>query len=94
MRTLFLLVGVVVALGCHTPPHVPHEECARGCAHLASLPDAKDPSKPCALSEPTPEGLPCASWCAWAGTEGRRHGVDPVCFERAATCEEADRCVR
>lgn len=96
---LVLLTGlatstVTVTSGCKSDPYVPRGECARACVHLASLPDTKDPSKPCELSQPTPEGLPCASWCAKFGTHGRRHGVGPVCFERVATCAEAEKCVK
>lgn len=101
MKRLFPFVLLVLAslanavAGCKKDPSPPPTaQCAAGCAHLRELPDTKDPSKPCALSEPTVEGVTCEQWCGSSGNPDRVHGVDPVCFEHAATCKAAERCVR
>lgn len=90
---LLLIIVAVVSLGCggnRPPPLV--RECEAACKHLSTLPDNIDKTKPCHLSQPTEEGLPCTSYCKTFSMTDRRHRIDPVCMERAASCEEADRC--
>lgn len=87
LTRVLLIVAVLGLCDCKkAEAPKPVAECSRGCHHLREL--------QCKLAEPTANGEPCETWCEYYGRDDKRGGVDPACFERAASCEAAERCVR